>query len=161
MRESTGPKPIYLWWLSLQVSPTTVSFLTSLLSPVEEARARQFSSSPLRRRYRVARGYLRLLLASYLHCDPTSLRLSQTQRGKPYLDASGHPAPWHFNLSHSGDFALIALSPVVEVGVDVESVRPFPRALALAHRFFSSSESHHLAHSPPEAQEELFFQYWN
>jgi 4'-phosphopantetheinyl transferase len=160
MRESTGPQPIYLWWLSLQVPTTTLSFLTSLLSPEEVARARQFGHADGSQRYRLVRGYLRLLLASYLHCAPASLRLSQTQRGKPYLDASGHTPPWHFNLSHSGNFVLIALSPEVEVGVDVERLRPQPRALALARRFFAPQESHYLSHCPPGVQEEAFFQYW-
>jgi 4'-phosphopantetheinyl transferase len=46
------------------------------------------------------------------------------------------------------------------VGVDVERLRPQPRALALARRFFAPQESYYLTHCPLEGQEEVFFQYW-
>lgn len=49
-------------------------------------------------------------------------------------------APLHFNLSHSGDLALIAVSQHSAVGVDVERWRDNVEHLEIAERFFSPYE---------------------
>jgi 4'-phosphopantetheinyl transferase len=49
-----------------------------------------------------------------------------------------------FNLSHSGDWALCAVTTAGEVGVDIERVRLRSQAyrLKVARRFFSAHEYH-------------------
>ncbi len=47
--------------------------------------------------------------------------LERSPRGKPYF--AGRPDRW-LSLSHSGGYALCALSEDGEVGVDIEVVRP-------------------------------------
>lgn len=49
-------------------------------------------------------------------------RLERTVRGKPYLPRpSSGPSitHWNFNLSHQGDYAVLAAEPGRQVGVDV------------------------------------------
>lgn len=74
---------------------------------------------------------LRAVLAGYLGTDPAGVELRRDANGKPFLaglapheePASGSMPQLHFNLSHSGDVALIAVAER-EVGVDVERIRP-------------------------------------
>lgn len=56
----------------------------------------------------------------------------RTPRGKPYLDG----VPFCFNLSHSGDYVVCALSDA-PVGVDIEKIVPI--SLKVMRRFFSPS----------------------
>jgi phosphopantetheinyl transferase len=71
------------------------------------------------------------VLAGYLGTDPAAVELRRGANGKPFLaglwpgeePASGSMPRLHFNLSHSGDLALIAVAER-EVGVDVERIRP-------------------------------------
>jgi 4'-phosphopantetheinyl transferase len=56
--------------------------------------------------------------------------------------------------------ALIAAALDVDVGVDVERIRPMPEYAAVAERFFPPSESAALADSPPELREREFFRRW-
>lgn len=65
---------------------------------------------------------LRPVLATYLGEDPERIRLARGKHGKPRL-AEVSPR-LEFNLSHSGDLVLVAVSGEFEVGVDVERVRP-------------------------------------
>jgi 4'-phosphopantetheinyl transferase len=66
----------------------------------------------------------------------------------------------HFNLAHSGELALLALTRAGEVGVDVERIRPMPDALELAARFFSPREVAALQTVPPDDANAAFFRLW-
>jgi 4'-phosphopantetheinyl transferase len=80
------------------------------------------------------------LLAAYAGAGAPPI--ARGEHGKPYF-----PLPFDtlgFNWSHSGDVALLAVgrgAAGFEVGVDVETVRPRPRALELSRRFFDPSET--------------------
>lgn len=60
--------------------------------------------------------------------------------GKPRV--SGGP---HFNLSHSGDLALVALCADTPIGVDIEAPRRLRNPAGLARRLCSDRELAHLA----------------
>ena len=65
---------------------------------------------------------LRRVLAVYLEEEPERIRLTEGEHGKPRL--AGPPGRLRFNLSHSGEVALVAVSGEFEVGADVERIRP-------------------------------------
>jgi phosphopantetheinyl transferase len=65
---------------------------------------------------------LRQVLAAYLGEEPGQIRLGEGEHGKPRLE--GPSKRLEFNLSHSGEIALVAVSGEHPVGVDVERVRP-------------------------------------
>ena len=96
------------------------------------------------------------LLAEGLISDVSEdLKYGFSAHEKPYL--INYPA-LHFNFSHSGDFALCAVSDE-EVGADLERIKDID--LKLAKRFFSPSEYDRLlAQNDPCIQRELFFSYW-
>jgi 4'-phosphopantetheinyl transferase len=61
-------------------------------------------------------------LAVYLGREPERIRLQEGEHGKPRLaDPEGQ---LRFNLSHSAGLALVAVSGELEVGVDLERLRP-------------------------------------
>jgi len=65
-----------------------------------------------------------LLLMRGLQQLNLPLRLSDlqlTEFQKPYFN---HPVS--FNISHSGDFVICAISETAEVGIDIEAIRPIP-----------------------------------
>lgn len=66
----------------------------------------------------------------------------------------------HFNLAHSDQLALLAVTRVAALGVDVERIRPFANALGIAERFFSAGETTAFEALPPGAREEAFFHLW-
>ncbi len=132
---------LHVWRVRLREQPR--------LEPTagESARAARFVTAPLRRRYLRSHSALRDILGSL-----TSSRVDFAlhEHGKPYLP--GVPA-LRFNLAHSGEMALVAVALDVEVGVDVEHLRPLPGFAAVADRFFPPGY-------PPPRSARQFFQYW-
>lgn len=143
-----------IWQFSLQTPPDLTDFI---LSDEEKARADRFQFERHRRRFRTARATMRLILAAYLEREAQNLVFQYGKQGKPELV---HDIPLPFNLSHSGEMALLAVSKQSQVGIDIEqfSARPY---LGIARHSFSAAEVQTLKDTPPYLQAWLFFHIWS
>lgn len=115
---------------------TTPSWL-SCLSPDEQNRARRFKFDLHAQRHRAGRAMARHLLASWAERPVNSLPWAQGPHGKPHLSGCSGP---HFNLSHSGRWALLALSATLDVGVDLELDEHRQHLAHLSTRILSDTE---------------------
>jgi 4'-phosphopantetheinyl transferase len=120
----------------------------------EKARAARFYSAEARDHYLRSHRALRTILK---RLTGARLQFAVTERGKPYLPAAPE---LRFSLSRSHGMALVAAALDIDVGVDVERVRPLPEYAAVADRFFPPSESAAFAEAPPESREREFFRHW-
>jgi 4'-phosphopantetheinyl transferase len=116
-------------------------------TPEETERAVRFATPALRRRYLRAHTALRDILQRHTE---TPLEFALHERGKPYLVTD---PTLHFNLTHSRDLALIAVTRACRVGIDVERQRPMTDFVAIAQRYFPSG-------SPIPATPREFFRQW-
>jgi 4'-phosphopantetheinyl transferase len=99
--------------------------LEDLLCADELARAARIVPEHNRVLWARSRGVLRALLARYLDADPRALRFKLGPHGKPALHGgAGQASDLRFNLSHSGEIVLVAVTAGLEVGVDIECSRP-------------------------------------
>lgn len=97
-------------------------------------------------------------LGSRLAIDPAALELTRDAHCRPQL--GGAHADFDANWSHSGDRLLVALGEGVHVGADIERLRPRPRALDLAQRYFAPEEAAWLGALPAAAREHAFLELW-
>jgi 4'-phosphopantetheinyl transferase len=134
--------------------------LTVTLSYAERDRASRFRFDQHRNRFIVGRGWLRATLGCYLQTEPGALDFRYGAHGKPALAGAFDKAGWHFNLAHSGPLALLAVTRLGEVGVDIEEVRPMPDAEDLVNRFFSGREATLFRNLPEHQKSEAFFNLW-
>jgi len=147
---------IHVWHFPLILPSGREADWRAVLSAMERERSDKFAFPHLRERYVAAHASMRRLLGGYLRVDPASLAFDIAERGKPSLPGR----PLHFNLSHTSDHGLLAVTRVGEVGVDIESVdRKLDRA-GIAERFFSRAEADELASLPAELQPEGFCNLW-
>jgi 4'-phosphopantetheinyl transferase len=125
----------------------------------------------------------------YLRLEAGQVRFRYNPHGKPELGAAEEancasagpeavrsirspnpltvPPPEHasqhglqFNLAHSEDLALYAISSGRTVGIDVEQIRPGFADGTLAESFFAPREVAALRSLPPRDQERAFFACW-
>ncbi len=135
----------------------------AVLDARERTRAARFVRDEDRRRWTAARTALRRLLAAYVDADPRALRFAAGPHGKPRLtaDEGGRAGELRFNLSHSGELALIAVACGREIGVDVELPRRAVDHVAIARRVLTAAEADHIAAiADPRKRERAFLQAW-
>lgn len=131
-----GAHDVHVWAIDLRRGAEAAD--RALLSGDERARADRFRSPGLRERFTAGRAALRRLLGAYTRRPPARIEFAYNARGKPSLVTK---EPIAFNLSHSGDLAVCAIAHAIEIGADVEEVRPVTHAEAIASRFFTPSET--------------------
>lgn len=153
------PPEIDLWRVPLDHLAGRSEQFLSWLSSDEKKRANRFHFERDRARFVVGRGFLRWILGQYLQADPATLGFVYGPAGKPSL-APVHSEPLHFNLSHSEDLAVFAVSADHALGVDVERIRPVPEADCILHRYFPRETAEHWRRLSPEQQPQAFFQSW-
>jgi 4'-phosphopantetheinyl transferase len=132
----------------------------TLLDVEERVRWRRFQYPADRQRFLVGRAFMRTVLADCLgRSDPATLQFSHMPHGKPEL-AGLDAGKLHFNLSHTDDMLVLAVSRKHAVGVDVETVTRKVELLALAQRYFATHEYEELLDLDAAGQRERFFALW-
>ena len=153
-------KDIHVWATALAAPANVLEDFARNLSPDETERAKKFKFEKHQNRYIAGRGALRAILGQYLHAPPADLRFAYLTNGKPTLADKFASAGIHFNLAHTGDLALVAVTRLGMVGVDVESVRPVKNVDELIARFFSSRENELFQKVPDHEKPAAFFNLW-
>lgn len=150
-----GPNEIHVWsWLLDLEAESIKSEAVSYLTKSEKARADNFRFSSDASRYLLSHYMLRLLIEFYAGSECASREFTINQYGKPSIENS----VFEFNLSHSGNVAVVAFSVNIPVGVDVEAKRSDFDYIAIGKHFFTSEESSHI--ESDKNPEDRFFQYW-
>jgi 4'-phosphopantetheinyl transferase len=132
----------------------------SMLAADERERADRFHFEEHRRRFIVGRGMLRTIIGGYLGVDPGGLQFCYSEFGKPALAGEDGQRDLSFNVSHSQDLALIAVTSARRVGVDLEWIRDDVADEGIAERFFASEEVQVLRGLPKGIQAQAFFNCW-
>jgi 4'-phosphopantetheinyl transferase len=148
---------IELWRWSLGMSDAAIETLSTLLSLEEAARAARFVRPIHGRRYVAGRGRLRQILGAHLDRDPSALAIEADRFGKPFVTPDARTGPLHFNLAHSQDQAVLAISRDLPLGVDIEAIRPIAERV---ERIFSPGEQTALAGLSGPAWSEGFYNCW-
>lgn len=144
---------IDLWQFSLEHELTTAD---QLLNSEEKARASRFYFEKHRRRFATTRATIRIILARYLNSAPERLEFTYNAQGKPSIINS---QKLQFNLSHTGDTAILAVGKNTAVGVDIEhyTARPYE---GIAKSLFSEPELADFLKAPASMKPALFFHIW-
>lgn len=116
--ESTGrwPDDVQIW--NVRMPPSLADADIALLDRSERERAARFHRKADRVCYATTLAMPRTLLGKRIGIEPSALQFSATSRGKPELAHGVDDGT--FNVSHSGEHALIAISGTGELGIDIE-----------------------------------------
>jgi 4'-phosphopantetheinyl transferase len=151
---------VHVWQMRVSELAGMIDITGIYLSVEERERANRFQFEDDRNRFTVSHRSLRRILGQYLQLPPEEITFGRGEQGKPNLDPVPQAGGLAFNMSHSGDFILIAVGRKREVGVDVEKMRPEIELERLARRFFSPGEAARISVQDSEQRLAAFFRCW-
>ena len=162
---------VHIWHLHVPSMQEALEALYGLLNDCEREKADRFHRAEDRAASICARGTLRVLLSGYTGIPAPAVEFAYSENGKPHLVSPASCRPDEaeqgrraacdtipFNVSHSGEWVLIAVGRNQHIGIDVEKIRTKVDVMAIASRYFAPEESSTIESS--ENCAETFFRYW-
>jgi 4'-phosphopantetheinyl transferase len=149
---------VHLW--RLRLAEDSERHWRGFLTNDERQRADRFCFAADRHRFTVTRAVLRTMLGHYLGAAPTSLCLEGNAFGKPLLAVAQNPDAISFNVTHSGDCALLAFGQGRQLGVDIEQTCGQRNIDDLAKSVFSPRQYVSWLDLPVVARWRAFFEAW-
>lgn len=150
---------LHLWRISLEEGLSGVDQLHKQLSEVEQLRASKFFRENQAQQFVVFHAALRDILARYLDVDPVEITYEAGKFGKPNI-IQGQAGRLRFNLTHSDELAVVAVSMGAEVGVDIERVRKVRSFASMLQRCLSDSERKDICAYPEAERFHQFLRFW-
>lgn len=145
---------IIIYTISLPDFINLSTDLSRLLSFNELSRAERYYKEIDKNRFIISRSVLKFILAAHTNLDARNITLDYYPNKKPYL--ASHP--WLcFNVSHSGNIAVIAISRK-EVGIDIEYISENFNFTNLLSTIFNDKEI--LAIKNAEDNKYAFYNSW-
>lgn len=138
----------------IDVSPAELDTLSDALDFGELQRARSLAKTT-RREFVATRAILRNLLGERLDVPAAEVMLRTSENGK--LSVSGEV---RFNVAHSKGLAVFAFTHNLEVGVDVELLRPLADLGGVGELTLAPSEAAELQSVPAGDRAAAFFACW-
>jgi 4'-phosphopantetheinyl transferase len=153
---------VHVWRVPVAASAAQTSEFSHLLTETERQRAGRFVPEIDRLRFTLGRAATRALLSRYLAHPAAAIDLVADAHGKLRLQAAAaaDQPVIHFNLSHSGDWVVIAFSRACAVGVDVEAIAERAASADLIAYVMGDQEQQRLQSLPAARQCAGFFKCW-
>lgn len=130
------------------------------LSEEESERAARLKVEEKKKQFVVTRAVLRKLLSKSLSKVEEEIVFLYGQHKKPYIENKLNNKSVEFNISHSGEYALIAITLDRKVGVDIEKINNDVDYQSLSKRFFSEKENKELDKTDKEKKLDAFYRAW-
>ncbi len=124
---------IHVW----QIDLTQVPARPEVLDGAEQQRWQAMHHPLAKQRFCATRTAVRTILGEYQGRDPATVAIQLGIHSKPELV---NPTPGlFFNLSHSGDLAVLACGSAGPLGIDIECSRSFGPIQRIAERVFDAT----------------------
>ena len=142
-----------------EVAGDALVYCREVMSDDEYQRCDRFLFERNQRQFAITRSLLRDTLSRYVpEIAPRDWRFRRNGHGRPAI-VNEMGRALDFNLTHTKDRAVLAVSRSSFVGVDVEWRGRKVESVDLAHRFFAAQEAAELPVEPGE-RDRRFFMLW-
>jgi 4'-phosphopantetheinyl transferase len=154
-----GAGDVHLWFTSLvplSWAPRAIENMMALLTHSEMDRVRRGINATVRNRALGSRASLRRLLGSLLEMPPAMVPIETGANGRPFVPG----ASFDFNVSHTADMMVIAVTGRGPIGVDLETVAEFEGMRDIAQTRFDADTALSIARADDRSRAELFHRAW-
>lgn len=152
---------IHLWMTKpeqLAGDDKLLASYANLLSPNELAKQQRYKFAKDRHDALITRAFIRDLLSYYADIAPQAWQFEKGSKNKP--EVVNCPLPLRFNISHTKNLIICAVTLEDDIGCDVENTARDNDVSAIADRYFSSTETDELFSLPAAQHRHRFFDYW-
>lgn len=150
-------REIHVWLVDVDRWAAQHGSGDALLSAEESEAAGSFRAAPLRERYVVAHGALRVLLSRYARTAPQAWKFRRTRYGRPEIAGRSR---LRFSLSYGHGLVALAFTRQADLGVDIAWTGRRVDARRIAERAFAPGELADLRSLRADAARARFFDYW-
>ena len=151
---------INIWLFHLNISAPRIRHFYPLLSDEEKERSEKFHNYIHRKRFIASHGFMRSILSRYLETPADELVIKKSADGKPFLELADKQSRIRFNLSHSHNMALLGVSLINELGIDIEYMQRKSNWQGIIKRFFTAEEQKGIFSLDEDKQRKAFFETW-
>ncbi len=148
---------VHIWFINLNKTIEVIDSLKQFLSENEISKASKFRFEKDKNCSIITRGALRYLSGKYLKMNPENIIFKYGDHGKPNLDMK---TDLKFNVSHSGNLAVIGFVLKNDIGVDIEQLKYDFEVMDIVNNYFSQHEIETLKKLPIEEQTNGFYRCW-
>jgi len=146
---------VHVWGVHIPRVRSRLDVMGSVLCEAELEKAARFHGSADRETSIVSRSALRILLSGYSGIPADKIEFAYSANGKP----AACDSDLNFNVSHSGDWIVVAIGRDRKIGVDVERIRSDVDIAAISRRYYSSGEREYMDQSEDACT--AFFHIWS
>ncbi len=154
---------IHIWLIQMSSEQKTLALETAwaMIPDSEQKRIKRLRVPEIRNNRIGIHGLVYHILSHYLAIPAHKIPIVRTKKGKPRIAPEANKAGLEFNISHSNDIVLLAITVNQPIGIDIEYVdvkRPWN---ALAKRYYHPDEISALLETSDEMSAlNLFYQCW-
>ena len=152
-----APNIIELWQGNSLADDSHYVAYWNVLDEAEKIRARRFTQPTHHKEYVSINAQVRYLLAKIVNQAPEHINIKRTPQGKPYLVEYPNIA---FNLSHTHEYFLLAISENCNLGVDIEYCKSRPNMEGLVNKCFAITERDYWYTFSQQDQLSVFYEFW-
>ena len=108
----------------------------------------------------ISKGTLRYIMSGYLNLKPEEIIFNQNEYGKPFISEDQNPEKIQFDLSHSGDMIIYAISKGRNIGIDIQEIKDSDSVIDIVEHYFSETEKSAFRSLPDEQKLKGFHSCW-
>jgi len=150
---------IHIWRVPLDTPGIKLTDLWNFLDDEERNRVQKFHFVQDQNRFVVRHGILRMILSTYLSIQPNQICYGYGVNGKPYIQNSNE-SDLQFNLTHSKNLAMVALTCKHQIGIDIEQCDYFAEIDHLIQTHFNSHEQSFVNQFSSQEKVAFFYNWW-
>lgn len=134
--------------------------LYDFLSDDEKERADRLKVELKKKQFIISRSVLRKIISNSINKPYDEIVFYYTEENKPFIKDKLNNKTIEFNVSHSEQCVLIAVTLDNKVGVDVEKINAKIDFESLSARFFSNKENEFLRSLQESKKLDAFYSIW-
>ena len=127
-------REVHIWIINWKSIQNWIKDYRGILTEKERESIRAYYFEEDRFRGETGKTFTRLLAPHYLKISYTQIMVITNSYGKPIIYSAGGKSINH-NVSHSGDYVVLAFSSRGTIGIDIEEMRTLPEYQEMASSF--------------------------